>query len=115
MGVSSIAVGLANAAMMAALLVSPLARADANTRVTGAIDSTSTAAFELHVTFNCQGTPACRLHRSLVEREPVGLGDGDQVFTAGTVSLAFTDANNAMLAYTVNGVTSSKTITRQIF
>ena len=38
-----------------------------------------------------------------------------QVFTAGTVSLSFTDANNGTLSYTVNGVSASKTITRQLF
>ncbi|MGH7894090.1 MAG: hypothetical protein ACREQL_05430, partial [Candidatus Binatia bacterium] len=38
-----------------------------------------------------------------------------QAFTAGTVSLVFSDANNGTLAYTVNGVTATKTITRQLF
>ncbi len=38
-----------------------------------------------------------------------------QVFPAGTVSLDFTDANNGTLSYTVNGVSASKTITRQLF
>ncbi len=38
-----------------------------------------------------------------------------QVFTAGTVSVNFTDANNGVLNYTVNGVPSSKLITRQVF
>ena len=38
-----------------------------------------------------------------------------QVFIAGTVNLNFTDANNGILTYTVNGSTSSKTITRQLF
>ena len=38
-----------------------------------------------------------------------------QVFTAGTVSLNFSDANNATLSYTVNGVSASKVITRQLF
>jgi len=38
-----------------------------------------------------------------------------QVFTAGTVSLTFSDANNATLSYTVNGVSASKVITRQLF
>jgi hypothetical protein len=36
-------------------------------------------------------------------------------FPAGTVSLRFSDANNATLSYTVDGVTASKTITRQTF
>jgi hypothetical protein len=38
-----------------------------------------------------------------------------QVFSAGTMSLEFTDGNNGRLTYTVNGTTSSKAITRQIF
>jgi len=38
-----------------------------------------------------------------------------QAFTAGTVSINFTDANNGTLSYTVNGVTASKSITRQLF
>jgi cytochrome c553 len=38
-----------------------------------------------------------------------------QVFTAGTVTLIFNDANNAVLSYTANGVSSSKSITRQVF
>jgi cytochrome c553 len=38
-----------------------------------------------------------------------------QVFTAGTVSVNFTNANNGVLNYTVNGVASSKLITRQLF
>jgi alpha-tubulin suppressor-like RCC1 family protein len=38
-----------------------------------------------------------------------------QVFTAGTVTLTFSDANNGTLSYTVNGVSGSKTITRQVF
>jgi alpha-tubulin suppressor-like RCC1 family protein len=37
------------------------------------------------------------------------------VFTAGTVSVNFTDGNNAMLNYTVGGVIASKNITRQLF
>jgi hypothetical protein len=38
-----------------------------------------------------------------------------QVFTAGTVSVSFGDPNNAMISYIVNGVTASKTVTRQLF
>lgn len=38
-----------------------------------------------------------------------------QVFQAGTVSLSFTDANNATLVYTVNGVREVKFIRRQEF
>lgn len=33
----------------------------------------------------------------------------------GTVVIGFVDANNALLAFTVNGVTSTKVITRQLF
>jgi len=38
-----------------------------------------------------------------------------QVSTAGTVSLNFTDPNNGVLSYTVNGVSANKAITRQLF
>jgi len=38
-----------------------------------------------------------------------------QVSTAGTISVTFTDANNATLTYTVNGVSGTKNITRQAF
>jgi hypothetical protein len=38
-----------------------------------------------------------------------------QVFTAGSVSVNFSDGNNATLTYTVNGVSANKTITRQLF
>ena len=43
--------------------------------------------------------------------------DASQVraIEAGTVTLSFSDANNGTLSYTVNSVTSSKTITRQLF
>jgi hypothetical protein len=33
----------------------------------------------------------------------------------GTMTVTFADGNNATLAYTVNGVTQSKSITRQVF
>jgi hypothetical protein len=38
-----------------------------------------------------------------------------QVFTAGSVSVNFSDANNGTVSYTVDGVSGSKTITRQLF
>ena len=38
-----------------------------------------------------------------------------QVSTAGSVIVSFIDANNAVLSYTVNGVTATKTVTRQLF
>ena len=38
-----------------------------------------------------------------------------QVFTAGTISVRFIDANNATLTYTVNGTSGTKAITRQTF
>ena len=38
-----------------------------------------------------------------------------QAFSAGTVSLTFPDANDAMLNYTVDGISASKAITRQVF
>jgi len=38
-----------------------------------------------------------------------------QVSAAGSVIVSFVDANNAVLSYTVNGVTATKTVTRQLF
>ena len=38
-----------------------------------------------------------------------------KVFTAGSVIVSFIDANNAVLSYTVGNVSTSKTITRQLF
>ena len=37
------------------------------------------------------------------------------VVTAGTVSVTFSDSNSGILSYTVNGVTATKSITRQAF
>ena len=38
-----------------------------------------------------------------------------KVFSAGSAIVSFIDANDAVLSYTVDGVTATKTITRQIF
>lgn len=38
-----------------------------------------------------------------------------RAFEAGSVSLAFTDPNTGILTYTVDGVTASKALTRQLF
>ncbi len=38
-----------------------------------------------------------------------------QVFTAGTVTLSFSDSSNGTLSYTVNGIAGTKSITRQTF
>jgi hypothetical protein len=38
-----------------------------------------------------------------------------QATTAGTILVIFTDANNAILSYTVDGVTATKSVTRQLF
>jgi hypothetical protein len=38
-----------------------------------------------------------------------------KVFTAGSVIVSFVDANDAVLSYTVDGVTATKTIARQVF
>ena len=38
-----------------------------------------------------------------------------KVFTAGSAIVSFVDANDAVLSYTVDGVTATKTIARQIF
>lgn len=37
------------------------------------------------------------------------------VTAVGNIGVTFSDANNAMLTYTVNGTTSTKSITRQLF
>ncbi len=37
------------------------------------------------------------------------------VFTAGTMTVNFSDPNNGVLSYTVNGVSASKVITRELF
>jgi hypothetical protein len=37
------------------------------------------------------------------------------VTQVGTVSLTFTDGNHATFAYTVNGISQAKQITREIF
>jgi hypothetical protein len=37
------------------------------------------------------------------------------VSTVGTVTVTFTDANNAVLTYTVNGTSGTKNITRELF
>ena len=38
-----------------------------------------------------------------------------QVFPVGSVTLTFSDGNNGTLSYLVDGVSGSKTITRQLF
>ncbi|HMC71100.1 MAG TPA: hypothetical protein VKJ07_18230, partial [Mycobacteriales bacterium] len=38
-----------------------------------------------------------------------------QAAAAGTVTVTFSDANNAILNYTVDGVTATKAVTRQLF
>jgi hypothetical protein len=38
-----------------------------------------------------------------------------QAFPVGTMIVSFIDANNGVLSYLVNGVPSTKTITRQLF
>jgi carbohydrate-selective porin OprB len=38
-----------------------------------------------------------------------------QATAAGTITVTFTDANNAVLSYTVGGVTATKNVTRQLF
>ena len=38
-----------------------------------------------------------------------------QAAQAGTISVNFTDSNNATLSYTVDGVTATKSVTRQLF
>jgi len=38
-----------------------------------------------------------------------------QVFSVGSVTLSFSDANQGTLSYTVNGVSGTKNITRQLF
>jgi hypothetical protein len=38
-----------------------------------------------------------------------------QATPAGTISVSFTDPNNAILNYTVDGVSGTKQVTRQLF
>jgi hypothetical protein len=38
-----------------------------------------------------------------------------QIAQVGTGTLVFTDNNNATFSYTINGITSSRAITRQVF
>jgi hypothetical protein len=38
-----------------------------------------------------------------------------RVFEAGTVSIAFTNGDNGIITYTVDGVTATKALTRQLF
>jgi hypothetical protein len=45
----------------------------------------------------------------------VGSPGGATAATVGSASLTFTDANNGMFAYTVNGISQTKAITRQQF
>jgi hypothetical protein len=45
---------------------------------------------------------------------PLGAPGGATPAAVGTGTLVFTDANNAMFTYTVNGVTQTKPITRQL-
>ena len=46
---------------------------------------------------------------------PVGSPGGATAATVGNGSLTFTDANNGTFAYTVNGISQTKAITRQRF
>ena len=46
---------------------------------------------------------------------PVGSPGGATATPVGSASLAFTDANNGTFAYTVNGISQTKAITRQQF
>jgi hypothetical protein len=46
---------------------------------------------------------------------PVGAPGGVTGSNVGTATFTFTDGNNATFAYTVNGVSQSKAITREVF
>jgi hypothetical protein len=46
---------------------------------------------------------------------PLGAPGGAMPASVGTGTLTFTDANNASFMYTVNGITQTKAITRQLF
>jgi hypothetical protein len=46
---------------------------------------------------------------------PLGSAMGPVVAIVGSASFTFTDGNDATFAYTVDGVTQSKAITRQVF
>ena len=42
-------------------------------------------------------------------------GNAVQAVPAGSITVNFTDANNALLTYTVDGVEGTKAVTRQLF
>jgi serine protease len=46
---------------------------------------------------------------------PLGTPGGATVIVVGSGTLSFTDANDASFAYTVNGISQTKTVTRQAF
>lgn len=74
-----------------------------------------------YVSSNCAVTASgngCSGPLYQVTGPPFGTSfDPAQVYVAqaGTVSATFTDPNNGTITYTVNGVSSSKAITRQVF
>lgn len=77
-----------------------------------------------YVASNCDvisGGNGCRgtLYRTNGPVGPVAsdtfISSAVRVTTVGTIDVAFTDSNNGVITYTVDGVGGSKTITRQIF
>jgi hypothetical protein len=46
---------------------------------------------------------------------PVGAPGGATASSVGTATFTFSDGNNATFSYTVNGVSQTKTITREVF
>jgi len=46
---------------------------------------------------------------------PVGTPGGVTASKVGTATFTFSDGNNASFAYTVNGVSQTKAITREVF
>jgi hypothetical protein len=70
-----------------------------------------------NVTKKSDGTYSGALYRTTGPSFDSAAWDASRVTTAnvGSVSFAFGDANNATFSYTVNGISGSKPITRQVF
>ena len=53
--------------------------------------------------------------RPRVQCRPVRSGAGDALRRSGSATLTFTDGNTGTFAYTLDGITQTKAITRQVF
>ena len=60
--------------------------------------------------------PSCRFARRVRRSNAVPFNpNAVQVTPVGNVALTFSDGNTATFSYTVNGISQSKAITRQVF